>query len=214
MRYSAGPICPGTPLLVCQWKGFLLLLSNQSERAIVKVMDTWETWLALYAALVATGVLIIQIRQWIENRPRVFLKISPDMALSNNILGPDKIILVTATNRGSETTTVKNIFVIWYENRLGKLFQRKGEGGVIINTEIPNSKAGVLPYVLKPGSEWTGMIDQTQMIDQTHGLETIIANKCVYVAIYCSHRDKPIMKRLKRNKLNFQISNELANNIN
>lgn len=169
MRYSAGPICPGTLLLVCQWKGFLLLLSNQSERAIVKVMDTWETWLALYAALVATGVLIIQIRQWIENRPRVFLKISPDMVLSNNILGPDKIILVTATNRGSETTTVKNIFVIWYENWLGKLFQRKGEGGVIINTEIPNSKAGVLPYVLKSGSEWTGMIDQTQMIDKLMG---------------------------------------------
>ena len=177
----------------------MLLLSNQSEHAIEKVMDTWETWLALYAALVATGVLIIQIRQWIENRPRVFLKVLPDMVLPNNILRPDKIILVTATNRGSETTTVKNLFVIWYENRLDKLFQRKGEVGIIPHPSIRNSKAGVLPYVLKPGSEWTGMIDQTQTIDETYELETIIANKWAYVAIHCSHRDKLIRKRLKRN---------------
>ena len=162
-------------------------------------MDTWETWLALYAALVATGVLIIQIRQWIENRPRVFLKVLPDRVLSNNILGPDKIILVTATNRGSEATTVKIIFVIWYKNWLDMFLKRKGEAGIIINTKIPNSKDGTLPYVLKPGSEWNGMIDQTQMIDKIYELETIIANKWAYVGIHCSHRDKPIRKRLKRN---------------
>ena len=188
-------------MLASQRKGFLLLLSNQSEHAIEKVMDNWEIGLAVYAALVATGVLIIQIRQWIENRPRVFLKVLPDMVLPNNILGLDKIIFVTATNRGSETTTVKNLFVIWYENRLDKLFQRKGEVGIIPHPSIRNLKAGgVLPYVLKPGSEWTGMIDQNQMIDETYELETIIANKWAYVAIHCSHRDKLIRKRLKRNK--------------
>lgn len=189
----------GDPFAGLLVEGGLLLLLIQSEHAMEKVMEKvmeyWEIGLAVYAALMATGVFIIEIRQWLESRPRVFLKITTDLAMPNNTEGIDKIMSVSVTNRGSVTTTIQNMFTREYDSWWQRTFTKKTVRlGAIFNAKFPNSNEGELPHAIQPGAEWRGMLEQTSE------LETKIANGRVYVSIYFTHKDKPITKRIKRKK--------------
>ena len=48
------------------------------------------------------------------------------------------------------------------------------------------------------------------MIEQTDELEAKLANGCVYVSIYFTHKDKSVTKRLKRNKLAKEMYEKLG----
>jgi hypothetical protein len=41
-------------------------------------MDDPKTWVAIYAAIVATSALLLNLRTWIESRPRLKINIIPD----------------------------------------------------------------------------------------------------------------------------------------
>jgi hypothetical protein len=65
-------------------------------------MDDPKTWVAIYAAIVATAALALNIRTWFESRPRLKVTVTPNgMVIS---AGPQfderDLIIATVTNLG------------------------------------------------------------------------------------------------------------------
>jgi hypothetical protein len=77
-----------------------------------------EFWIAAYAAIVATGALVLGIRRWLEAGPRLRITLIPEGMTMGG--GPDvdedNLILITVTNRGEAATMITNLLVFEFEN--------------------------------------------------------------------------------------------------
>jgi hypothetical protein len=159
--------------------------------AVSQETATWLTSvIAIYAAVVATGALALEVRRWFESGPRIVLNVIAD---AGYIGGYEKdentYISVTATNKGNLPTSVTNMLVHSYDNFWSELRNRPLYQAVITN---PGIKSGQhIPYVLEPGKLFHGAVP--------HDNELAAWRKGgrMFVGICCSHRKKPYMKRIK-----------------
>lgn len=153
----------------------------------IAIYGNWQMWVAIYAAIVATGTLYLQVRRW---GPRLYLTVSP-----NSLIVPSSdrqmYVVVKVSNRGSIATTINSHCVHIYDNWWKKFRRRPSKSGVVLEPSLP-LKLKSLPYVLEPGSEWSGVIPQTgdykKWVNSGH----------LYVAIYASHKNLPLVKHIKR----------------
>ena len=51
--------------------------------------NDWQVWVAVYAAIVATGALFLEVRRWFESGPRLYLMASTNMIFVGG--GADKV---------------------------------------------------------------------------------------------------------------------------
>lgn len=157
------------------------------------MLENWQVWVAVYAAIVATGTLYFQIRRW---GPRPHLTVSPNsrtFPLSDKQL----YVMVKVSNRGSLATTINAHCVHIYDNWWKKFRRQPSKSGVVREPQLPfNLKS--LPHVLEPGEEWSGFITQSG------DFEKWAESGRLYVAIYTSHTSRPIVKHVK------QVKNQVA----
>lgn len=150
---------------------------------------SWEVGVAIYAAVVGTGALFLEVRRWFESRPRLVVSVAPGMATFNIPETEDNTyVIVTVANRGAFATTVTHLGLLGYPSWWRRLW-RKHTRATFVNCTIPGSIP--LPHMLGPGAKWEGMILEND------DLRDWAESDRVYVVIYASHSDRGALLRLK-----------------
>ena len=154
--------------------------------------EWWQIWVAIYAAIVATGVGFLEVRRWVEERPRLSISASPNMQTINVRGTEDKTyVMVNVSSRGALPTTITNLGLLEFPNWRQRIRRKSSRSAIITNPSLPGTAIGKLPDRFDPGSLWSGAIDQNQELDEW------MHSGRLFVAIYASHSDRPVVERLK-----------------
>ena len=147
--------------------------------------------IAVYAALVATAVLIFNVVKWLRSGPRLMIRANPNTMFFND---PDPqregktFIFVKVANVGSTPTTITAFGLAHFRNRWDQLLKKPDKLFAIV---VPQAAQHLpLPHVLKVGEEWLGIIEQTPEIDQ------LAKNGLLYADISQSVTSSPARARI------------------
>ncbi len=145
--------------------------------------------IAVYAAFVATGVLVWDIYKWKTSGPRILLTTVCDMTCigMSNMPQDKTVILVTATNSGNLPTTIKVLGLRHYKNWMWRI-RRKTDDRRIISKPYSTHP---LPSTLEPGKEWMGFIEQNEE------MEALIKSGILFCELCLSHSRKPKLTRIR-----------------
>lgn len=143
--------------------------------------------IAIYAAIVGTGALFLEVRRWFESGPRLKLSIISNAKMLGSFWeGEDATYLaMTVINRGDRATTVTNACLHQIDGRLSYIRKRWSRAAVLADVE-----GMTLPHVLEPGRQWQG---RSKYDDD---MMTWAQSGRLYVAIYTSHRQSPLLRRI------------------
>ncbi len=143
---------------------------------------------AWWGAIVATLAVIWNIIVAIRSGARVQVKANPDMQIfpRQPITGDKKYISVTAINKGNSSTTITHFCGYYTKNIWNRIRGKKQQ--FIVNTD--GSLGKQIPYVLRPGEEWSNMAIQKD-------IEEKCAGGLLYLGIIHNQRKRPIYKRVK-----------------
>ena len=146
---------------------------------------------AIYAAAVATLVLIWDIYKWKISGPRIVFSMRSNMCIINDSRAPDNDTFIDATtvNKGTLPTTITNLGIIHYANWRHRLIRRSSYRGIVVNTALQP-----LPYILQPGTRWSGLIKQTAKVEDQARNGILICELCL------SHKKKPVKARIRIEK--------------
>ncbi len=144
---------------------------------------------AVYAAILSTGALALEIRRWIETGPRLHLTARAPM-ITINVPGCDgkQFLCLTVINRGSAPTTLNSCVLAQYPSFWHRWRHKPKKAAVIANPTLVGSELN-LPKVLNPGEVWSGYGNYEELKDWLDTGE-------LYVGISASHKDKPLMTKI------------------
>ena len=144
---------------------------------------------AIYAAIVATGALALEIRRWFESGPKLTLTLMPNAKLFGGIESDEnEYLCARITNRGDRPTTITNFALHQYRSLIHRLLNRAFRAAIVPRPQVVGGVA--LPHVLQPGTEWTGMaIYNAELIDWARTGE-------LFVAIYSSGFRRPTKRKV------------------
>ena len=123
--------------------------------------------IAIYAAIVATVVLLWDIVKWIKSGPKVILNCYTGRELygAEGLLSQfagKTLTHIKVQNRGSKATTLNNVIVKHYKNNWDRIYKKPDHQGIIANPKITQD----FPCSLAPGDEWSGGIDESSLEDE------------------------------------------------
>ena len=142
--------------------------------------------IALYAAVVATLVLLWDIYKWRASGPRIILAISPNMKIHGDPRYPHTYITVEAINKGNLPTTITKLAVQNYRNRFFKILRIPKASFIIAASGLSDP----LPHVLESGKVWHGLVHQNEETEQ------MAKEGLLFCELYLSHRKKPKVARV------------------
>lgn len=166
-------------------------------------LQDWGMWVAIYAAFVATGTLFLEVRRWVEGRPRLHLSVMQHAQLVNVPgIDPDNTYLsVSVSNRGALPTTLTHFAFIEFPNPWVYLCRLPGfwacvrrkhkRLAVVVDPSLRGAVGERLPYELSPGGRWSGFALQDEKLDAW------IAEDRLYLGILANHSDRPTLVRLR-----------------
>lgn len=150
-----------------------------------------SSWIAVYAAIVATGALALEIRRWFETGPRIVVDALPDMTLIGAERDKDErdLLIVRVANRGDISTTITHMIVVEYPNWLARIRDQQSKSFVIPNPQ--SSGPSIIPANLAPGGLWQGIARSRP--DVTGDIRT--GN--FWAGVITSGRNRPFLARIK-----------------
>jgi hypothetical protein len=152
--------------------------------------------IAIYAAIVSTGALFLEIRRWFESGPRLRLRLMINARLIGGSPSDDEddLVVVSVDNRGDAPTTITNLAVQRFPNIWARFRFRPTESYIVPNPQVRGAPSNV-PQVLQPGGRWTGIMrSRSDLFD--------IEGGGYFVAVYANHKQRPFLKRVReRSKL-------------
>ena len=132
--------------------------------------------IAIYAAIVATLVLVWDIVKWWRKGARLYMRCNTNM-----IMIPDssdqKYIVANIANNGDLPTTLQSMSYIHYSSKWPLIRKRDNKAYLVNETS--------LPYILRPGEYWQGMSLQDEK------LEKLAEKGCLFCEIHHSGSRKP-----------------------
>jgi hypothetical protein len=151
-----------------------------------------EVYVAIYAACVSTGAMLIQFRNWLSSGPRLRCTVIPDgMVIGGGSMFDERdLVLVNATNIGAADTMITNLCI---EQRWPFYYfwrRRPIKAYVVPNPQLKGYPPNI-PHLLEPARTWTGAIRKRQDYIEN------IRDGDHYVCIYVSTRTRPHRKRIK-----------------
>ncbi|MFZ3136192.1 MAG: hypothetical protein WA126_02235 [Thermodesulfovibrionales bacterium] len=143
---------------------------------------------AWWGAIVATLAVIWNIVVAIRSGARVYVRATPEMQVfPRQPITEDNIyISVTAINRGNSSTTITH-FCGYYTKSIWNRIRGKKQA-FIVNTDPSLGKT--IPYVLRPGEEWSSMANQKSIQEKCAG-------GLLYIGIIHNQRKRPVYKRVR-----------------
>jgi hypothetical protein len=153
---------------------------------------TATDWIAIYAAVVATGALLLEVRRWIESGPRLCVTMMVDPLIITPGVGVDErlALSVSVDNRGTASTTITNLCLLHYPTVFHRLLDRPRDCFVVMHPE-PTGHPPNVPSVLGPGQRWTGWVRPRPDVVNVH-------SGGMFVAIYANHKRRATVKRIPR----------------
>jgi hypothetical protein len=144
---------------------------------------------AIYAAIVATAAFALEFRRWFESGPKLLLNLISQAQIygfSENDEG--EYLHARTTNRGDRPTTISNYALHQYKTPFHRWLNKSSRSAIVTRPDLFGGLP--VPYVLQPGTEWSGV---TKYDDEL--IDWAKTGK-LYVAIYSSHSNHPIVKRV------------------
>lgn len=168
-----------------------------------------QAGVAIYAAIVATGALALEVRRWFESGPRIKVRIQPNMVMVGGRQTNENFLVATVRNRGNVATTITTMGMIYYPNAFWRIIRQKGNHFVVPHPGVDGMPSSV-PHVLEPGTQWTGLVNKTANESQSGIADWEDGN--LLVEVYTSDRDRPYRVRVpkRKSKLATEIKNEQA----
>lgn len=147
--------------------------------------------IAVYAAFVATIILIWDVIKWYRRGARLRLRVNPGMKMFG--VGTEQYegrtyILVIVSNVGSATTTITHLAGCQFKDHWKRIRNQPETAFVILTPQTAPHQT--VPFVLEPGKEWTGMIEQN---DEVEGL---VRDGLLYAEVHHSVAKRPVRKRI------------------
>lgn len=151
----------------------------------------WQTWVAFYAAIVATGALFLEVRRWFDSKPRLVVSVSQNMkTIGLGDADGSSYLVATVVNRGGFPTTITNMGMIQFSSWIQKIRRKVAYQAVVANPS--GIYAGPrIPYLIKSGEQWIGMGRYDDV------LREFAARGKFYVAVYATDRDSPRLCAVK-----------------
>lgn len=149
--------------------------------------------IAIYGAVVATGVLLWDIYKWRRTeRVRLVGRVMTNAIVVGGYSPTDrntKYVCLTVDNRGHLNCTITHFVIIHYKSLLDQ-FRGKPDFQALVNTH--GGQGNDVPYELRPGGKsFMGTALQTKEI------EDLSRKGRLYIAIIHTLADKPFRVRLK-----------------
>jgi hypothetical protein len=147
---------------------------------------TPQSWVAIYAAIVSTSALLLNLKSWLDSGIKLKVSLIPDgVIMGGDPKFDDKdIVIITVVNRGDAPTMITNLVLLEMPTRWAKFRKRATRAFVVPNPQ-PKGYPPNVPFDLAPAKSWTGVLRNRQK--HTGDLHT----GHFYVAVHASHRDKP-----------------------
>jgi hypothetical protein len=152
-----------------------------------------ENWIAIYAALVGTIALSLELRRWFESAPRLSVNITPNGMVIGG--GPEfderNLVIVNVVNCGTIPILITSLDLYempsWWRRRL----KRPTRFFAIPNPQLRGYPSN-LPGELDTAQRWTGAIrERPDVIPDLH-------NGAFYVAVRISHHKRPYLRRIPK----------------
>ncbi|MFG1296674.1 hypothetical protein [Xanthobacter variabilis] len=161
-----------------------------------------SSWIAIYAAVVATGALALEVRRWVESGPRIVVKASPNMMILDPLSKDEEkgVLVVTAYNRGEQSTTITHMLIVEYPNFIARMRNRPSKSFLIPNPQV--SGPPIIPSEIKPGAQWMGVARHRPDV-----IPDIQTGK-FWAGIVTTDRGRPYLRQIPRpRKTDIQDSN-------
>lgn len=145
------------------------------------------TW---YAAIVGTAALALEVRRWVEGRPKLYVNTTAGMSLvQNGRISDEKYVSVNVTNRGQSATTITHYCLFCYPSLWSRIRNRPTISMVVT---MPGPAGGVqLPAILPQGHFWSGLAKQDD------ALTAQLERGEIWAGIVASHRKRPTYAKVK-----------------
>ena len=158
-----------------------------------KEMNITDT-LALWGALVATGVLAWDFFKWKTEGPRIRIFANANFkVLGDESLEGKTFISIDIMNIGGGASTIQKIGFVHFKNKWMRLFRRRS--GPFYWVVKPHSQHG-LPHFLESGKFWSGLANQNEE------LENLSQKGLVHLAVQFTHKDNLM---ISNNRIDFSL---------
>jgi|HubBroStandDraft_2_1064218.scaffolds.fasta_scaffold11147_4 hypothetical protein len=148
------------------------------------------TILACWGAGLSTIVFLWDIYKYRKAGPKLRFEV-----YAHNRMVPSSkqrvYIRSVVTNRGDRPTTLTNVVLYYFASRwsLARLRNLPTESAGA--NALLTSPEQALPYELKPGTMWSGMTEQTRVIEEWGSTGVL------YFDLHHSHDTKPVRRRVR-----------------
>jgi hypothetical protein len=151
-----------------------------------------EVWVAIYAAIVGTGALLLNFKTWFDSGVKLQLTLmARGMMIGRDRADNQNLTILNVTNRGDAPTTI-NTMVLFEMNRPWRRLLRKPNRFLLIpHPQLPGSPPNT-PSFLEPGTSWRGHIDYSRP-DMPN-----IHSGDFYVGVSASHRRRVYLVHIPR----------------
>jgi len=142
---------------------------------------------AWWGAILSSIVFAWDIYKYFHAGPKLRFSVQTGMKTINMPLYDGKrVILANVTNYGDRPTTITNLGYLYFKKRRFRRSRIPDKAAIVPNP----STAQPLPFELKPGTVWMGIAHQDTEIEEwaTGGI--------LYMALYHSHSEKPLLRRV------------------
>jgi hypothetical protein len=144
--------------------------------------------LAIWGAVLSTIAIFWDIYKWRTSGPSLHMRVSTGMVAYNMPVYEGRtLIMVSVTNRGDRPTTITHLNMAYYDTWWKAILCMKPSQNYWVAN--PNTFQQV-PFELKPGIEWKGMIEQNSEI------EIWAQEGYLYATLNHSHNKKPMRQRI------------------
>lgn len=142
---------------------------------------------AVYAAIVATAVLIWEVYKWFRSGAQLRSFIQPNMECVGGRLEDDNTYLVlNVKNVGTAPTTITNVTLHTFDNAWKRIRNIPTKSLVVLDASPMQ-----LPHTLEVGKYALGMIKQTEELEQ------MSRTALLYCNVHHTFSEKPIVLRIQ-----------------
>lgn len=138
-------------------------------------------FIALLALIIATATFALQVKQWLENGPKIHLSVMADAITFPDDDRRPKLGL-TVTNRGNEATQITHFIAFGFKSRWRR-WRRKPFFTAIVNS--PNT-----PHMLEARKYWIETMYYNEKTKQLRDAGEL------YVGVIATHRDLEFLMKV------------------
>jgi hypothetical protein len=160
-------------------------------------MSDWkpEAIISIYAAIVSTVAITIQVRNYFASGVRLHLSLIPDGQTigAGPEIDEEDLVILTVTNRGTAPTMITSMVVLEFSSFWQRVRLRSKRSAMIPHPELKGYPPNT-PSELPPAKNWTGVIRKKgpNVPDLTTGR--------YYAGVYVNTRNRPYLKRIPKPK--------------